>query len=100
MACYFGHLRKGAAFVPNAKSFVYIAEVNHLSTFGMESNVSALLDASLIRVPMEPEGSYLSISRFTDTPWQMACEAVSTNFSCSVDVERLKVFISKPTGVN
>ena len=87
-------------FVPHAISFVYIAEVNHLSTFGMESNVTAMLDASLMHVPMEPEGSYLSISRFTDIPWQIACEADSTNFSCSVEVERLKVFIFKPTGVN
>ena len=88
------------AFVPNAISFVYVAEVNHLSTFGMESNITGMLYALLIRVLMEPEGSFLSISRFTDIPWQIACEADSTNFSCSVEVERLLLFISKPTGIN
>ena len=60
----------------------------------MESNVTAALDTSLLLVLMEPKGSYLGVSRFSDIHWQIPCGADFTNFSCSVAVKKLKLFNS------
>ena len=57
------------------------------------SKIAAILDELLYVVPVNPEGSYMSISRFPYANWRIACNAIDANFSCLIQAEKLQVVI-------
>ena len=46
---------------------------------------------------MDPEGSYVSITRLPDAKFQLTCQAGGGEFDCAVNVENLSVLNYRKT---
>ena len=73
---------------------------SNIGNFFNDTKVAESLDASLIWIPIVPEGSYMNISRFPNRAWQLTCGRDGSNFSCDVKVGMLNVSISQNIKVN
>ena len=70
------------------------------TNFDDDGKVVILLDESLAILPIDPEGSYMSISGFPNSSWQTDCKAFGVNLSCHIEAMKLKIVILHRTAVN
>ena len=68
-------------------------------TIGREGRIKQLLDRSLQYVQTISHGAYMTISRYPTSNWQLACEAIMSNFTCNVQLARMRVTLVSLVGV-
>ena len=83
---------------------IYIVEEMHKeyqrTNFDGDGKVAILLNESLAIIPIDPEGSYMSISGFPNSSWQTDCKAFGANFNCHIQAMKLEIVIFHRNAVN
>ena len=84
--------------IPVSRLF-FAADENYIATDihspSIEGIIDALLNTSLINVPIEPEGYYFNVTSLPPSCWQITCKTVDPNISCEIKTQALHVIIFK-----
>ena len=79
--------------------FIEVGAETGNRTFGREWRVKQLLDRSLQYVQTSSHGAYMAISRHQSSNWQLSCEAQLANFTCHVQLGRMRITFYTLVGV-